>query len=48
MLLSHYPFGGKKDGFIMKILEGGFNGIAGTTWEEDARTMNVRSKDGKR
>jgi hypothetical protein len=48
MLLSHYLFGGKKVGFIMKILEGGFNGIVGTIKAEDAQMMNVRSKDGKR
>ena len=32
----------------MKILEGGFNGIVGTTWVEDAWMMSVRSKDGRR
>ncbi len=48
MLLNHYLFGGKKGGFIRKILEVGFNGIVGTTWAEDAQMMNVRSKDGKR
>jgi len=48
MLLSRYLFGGKKAGSIMKILEGGFNGIVGTPWAEDAQMMNVRSKDGKR
>ena len=46
MHLSRYLFGGTKVGFIMKIIEDGFNGIVGTTWAEDAQTMNVRSRDG--
>jgi len=44
---SPYLSGGQKAGFIMKIPEGGSNGIAGTSWAEDALMMNVRSKDGK-
>lgn len=48
MLLNHYLFGGKKDGFIMKILEDGFNGIVGTTWADDAQMINVKLKDGRR
>ena len=47
MLPSYYLFGVKKVGFIMKILEGGFNGIADTTWVEDALMMNDRSDDGR-
>ena len=42
MPLSPYPYGGKRDGFITKIPEAGFNGIADITWEEDARMMHVR------
>jgi hypothetical protein len=48
MLPNHYLFGGKKDGFILKIPGDGFSGIAGTTWAGGAQMMNVRSKDGKR
>ena len=48
MLLSHCPYGGKKAGFILKIREDGFNGIAGTFPAEDVRMMNARLKDGGR
>ncbi len=47
MLLCHYPYGGKSIGFIRKTPGDGFNGIAGTTWGEDARMTNDRLKDGK-
>lgn len=31
----------------MKIPEGGFSGIAGITWGEDAPMINARLADGK-
>ena len=47
MLHSHYPYGKKKGGYIMRIPEDGFNGIADIIWAEDARMMKDRSEDGK-
>jgi hypothetical protein len=48
MHLNLYQYGKKKDGYVLKILVAGFNGIADILWGEDFRMMNVKSNDGER
>src|SRR5579871_6455996 len=37
MRLYHWKYGDKKAGFILTILEAGFNGIAAITWAEESK-----------
>lgn len=47
--LNHYKSGHKKVGYIMKIQEGGFNGIVDIVWDVVfLLRINDKSKDGKR
>lgn len=46
MQASHSRCGARRGGFIRRIREGGFNGIAATTWDGGVMMTSDRLNDG--